>query len=105
MTTEAQDTSEVEIETKMNLAGTADVADVTGMAADTPCDDVCQGQPRHLSEEDLAAAVAELLQGWSRVGGIVLFNMKRSLPAVSQFVCESSKCRFAKVQPVTGYVI
>lgn len=104
MTIEAQDMSEVETdqsremigqsETTTNVADTDDVADKTGtdMPEDTPCDvrevPVC---PRQLSEEDLALAVSELLEGWTRVGGTVLFNTNRSFPAVSQFVCKSSK--------------
>lgn len=106
MTIEAQDMSEVETdqsremigqsETTTNVADTDDAADKTGtdMPEDTPCE--------VREEHDLAVAVSELLEGWPRVGGTVLFNTNRSFPAVSQFVCKSSKCGFAKVQAVVS---
>lgn len=75
MTIEAQDMSEVETdqsremigqsETTTNVADADDVADKTGtdMPDDTPCDvREVPVQPR-LSEEDLAVAVAQLLEG------------------------------------------
>lgn len=78
MTIEAQDMSEVETdqsremigqsETTTNVADADDVADKTGtdMPDDTPCDvREVPVQPR-LSEEDLAVAVAQLLEGWTR---------------------------------------
>lgn len=115
MTIEAQNMSEVETdqsremigqsETTTNVADTEDVADKTGtdMPEDTPCEvREVPVQPRQLCEHDLAVAVSELLEGWTRVGGTVLFNTNRSFPAVSQFVCKSSKCGFAKVQAVVS---